>query len=252
MDAAKTGWTVKPDSYKGDLTLYSHRGPEWKEVIGKKDKSKTGKIDTSNQTYLKRDTNSPYVKGVFVMDVLVNAANREKKKLFIEMEQVFALVTKGPDNDLTLPWDKFLQWAERGSADAVKLKRMDLGRIAIHVQNTYRMHSNMMKQLPGKGHFTGLPIEDRQDRLRTVSKAFASGPPLEELPTIVDNELLARCRASYAYKYDAEQQENHAVWSRFPFNVAMRELCDIKARASGIHKVVQNSFYERFKLLDRG
>ncbi len=188
------------------------------------------------------------------MDVLVSAANCEKRKLFIEMEQVFAPLSKGPDPDLILPWDNLLQWAERGSPDSTKLKKKDLARIAIHVQEVYRMHSKMLKpnNQQGKGHFTALPIEDRQDRLRKISKAFISGPPLEELPTIVDNELLARCRASYAYKYDAEQQENRRVWSRFPFNVAMRELCDIKARASGIHKVVQNSFYERFKLLDRG
>jgi len=255
MDAAKTGWRVKPDSYKGDLTLYSHREPKWKEIIGKrKDKSKSGKIDTSNQTYLERDTNSPYAKGDFVMDVLSKAADRKKEKWFIEMDQVFAPLAQGPDPDLTLPWDNLLQWAERGSPDSRRLKRMDLAKIAIHVQKVYRMHSNVLKpnKQQGKGYFTGLPIEDRQDRLRKISTAFVSGPPLEELPTIVDNDLLARCRASYAYKYDAEQQENRAVWSRFPFNVAMRELCDIKARASGIHKVVQNSFYERFKLLDRG
>lgn len=201
--------------------------------------------------YLERDSKSPYVNGIFVMDVLVKAADREKERLFVEMNQVFAPLNEGPDPDLILPWDNLVQWAERGKSEAIEMKRKDLGRIAIHVQQMYRMHSAVLITAKVKNHFTGLPIEERQDRLRKVSKAFASGPPIEELPTIVDKDQLARFRASYAYKYDAEQKEQHGGWSRFPFNVAMRELCDIKSHALGAHKAVQNSFYERFKLLDR-
>ncbi len=257
LDAPKTGWRIKPASYQADLSQYHTRPPQWKEFISnKKDKSKAPKFDTSNMKYLERDNKSPFVKGKFVMDILVNAADREKERLFVEMKRVSAPLDEGPDPDLILPWDNLVQWAERGKPEAVEMKRRDLGRIAIHVHQVYRMHTAILitsrSKGPGSSHFTGLPIEERQDRLRKVSKAFASGPPLEDLPTIVDKDQLARFRASYAYKYDAEQKQQHDGWSRFPFNVAMRELCDIKARTLGTHKVVQNSFYERFKLLDRG
>ena len=59
--------------------------------------------------------------------------------------------------------------------------------------------------------------------------------------------------ASYAYVYDwkmRSRSSNHVGdgWSRFPWNVAFRELCQIKAAAVGPSKTVTTTFYENFKL----
>jgi len=257
MDAAKTGWRIKPESLRADLQQYNERRPSWKEFVGKKDKTNTPGLtsNASNLVYLKRNPESPSVKGKFVMDSLVDAARREKDKILKEMDTIFAPLLIEPDPILTAPWDDLVLWAERGNPEVVKMKKKDLGMIAIHVQIQYRFHGTLLGQptKQNQQHFTTRPIQDRQDRLRRASKSFISGPQLEDLPTITDEVLLARVRASYAYKYDAEMKASDRGWSRFPFNVAMRDLCDIKARKSGngIHKVVQNSFYERFKLVDR-
>ena len=56
--------------------------------------------------------------------------------------------------------------------------------------------------------------------------------------------MLARYCASYAYKYDAEV--SFGKWSRFPWNVAFREL---KASALGPYKAVTSNFYGQFKLV---
>jgi len=62
----------------------------------------------------------------------------------------------------------------------------------------------------------------------------------------MSEEEIARLRASYAYVYDSKQHERGAGWSRFPWDVAMRELCAIKAQAVGRTKTVSEDFYARF------
>ena len=86
--------------------------------------------------------------------------------------------------------------------------------------------------------FTELPIERRQDVFRLLSRAFHALP--QEL-LCFDKDEAKRVMASFAYKYDHETTSGK--WTRFPWNVAMRQLCEIKAKALGSSSTLSNSFY---------
>ncbi|KAF8197621.1 hypothetical protein BJ912DRAFT_1056008 [Pholiota molesta] len=185
----------------------------------KKAKSAQPRFDTSNMGHLKRDENSPHVRGKFIMDQLITAAEAEKAAV---------------------------AWAEDGTLgpEIKKRKIMELAQIAAHVHNIYKREKNVFRKRASKpdqdprSRFTELPIEVRQDELRS-----SRGP---------DDATLSRWRASYAYLYDAEQNLKNGKqgWSRFPWNVAFRALCTIKAAALGPYQVVTSNFYERFKLVN--
>jgi hypothetical protein len=64
----------------------------------------------------------------------------------------------------------------------------------------------------------------------------------------MQDEVIARVKASYAYKYDYDLQFDKSKGSSFPWDVAMRELGDIKARATGGHKTVIGDFYDHFNI----
>jgi hypothetical protein len=67
------------------------------------------------------------------------------------------------------------------------------------------------------------------------------------------DEEVARVRASYAYFHDFELRKycGQSNFTRFPFDVAMRELCGIKAR-TGRYKAVSGEFYDQFKMKEPG
>lgn len=267
LDSSKNGYRIKPETISADTKQYFHpRGPQW-QVASKEKKRKSSKprFDTSNEAYLQRDYTSPYVKGIFIMDHLREVANRERERLLIEVDQVFAPLLNEPDPALVAPWEAAVKWAKMptNNKESAKSKEKVLCKIAIHVQAMYRKNKGVFARAREQSsavdassksgsEFTHLSIEVRQDELRALSKAFVSEPLLEDVPDIPDQETLDRWRASYAYKYDAEQNFNGGEqgWSRFPWNVALRELCAIKARSIGPYKVVSNSFYERFKLVN--
>ncbi|KAF8801656.1 hypothetical protein BYT27DRAFT_7261778 [Phlegmacium glaucopus] len=156
-----------------------------------------------------------------------------------------------PDLDLIEPWTAAQRWSAQGTLAEIKQEDLDI--IATHVRNVYEKHQEGLKLRKPKPDATGapcssLPIEVRQDVIRSVSRAFTSFPHVEDLQTMPDQATTARLRASYAFKYDAEKNTIKGGWSRFPWNVAMRELCAIKATALGPSKTVTNNFYERFRL----
>jgi RNA-dependent RNA polymerase len=234
-------------------------GPEWKN------KKTNSAYDQSNLTYLTRGKGD-FIQGPSIMDVLLSAAKKECTRALTQIDTVFSPLNTCADPDLVQPWYEAAQVAERGSSEEVKRKKLDLSRIAVHVQNMYAEHRHKMagKEAPTTGpsnlngsskrtSFTKLAIEVRQDILRAISKKFSSAPCIDDLGSILDEATIARLRASYAYKYDAEMRSTSGYhgWSRFPWDVAMRELCAIKARALGPHKTVTTGFYERFKLSGR-
>ena len=96
----------------------------------------------------------------------------------------------------------------------------------------------------GKSWFTTRSIERRQDRLRRMSHEFVSGPPGGET-WVFGVEEVARLRASYAYLYDWTRKPGG---TRFPWNVAMRELGLIKLRARKDFKPISQEFYEKMSM----
>jgi RNA-dependent RNA polymerase len=94
------------------------------------------------------------------------------------------------------------------------------------------------------GVFTNRSIETRQDQLRRISREFVGGPLAEET-LVFSAEEVARLRASYAYVYDWGRRPDG---SRFPWNVAMRELGEIKLRARKDFKPISQDFYEKMSM----
>lgn len=258
LDGAKTGLKILPETLSADMKNYHHsRGPEWKAKTKSK-KDEPG-LDKSNSAPLRRGKQSQFIQEKFIMDVLLSAAKKESDQALIKLDAIFSPLASQLDPHLVQPWDDAVAMADRGSPEAVKRKRKDLAIIAVHVHNMYKEH----KYLGGKAKaglgggskrvaFTDQPIEVRQDFLRAISKKFAASPRAEDmdLDSMLDDATIARLRASYAYCHDSEEMKKSGNnWSRFPWNVAMRDLCTIKASALGPYKTVTNGFYERLKLV---
>lgn len=177
------------------------------------------------------------------------------KAKFAELKPVF-------DKDLAKPYQDVKERAEKSGIDQMKDQLL---KIEKHVQEAQEQAGRMMKlssdfakaatrnvspavqaALKTKAPFTNLPIEIRQDVLRAHSRHFNSYPHPSEVPLLGDEHAIARIRASYAYIYDWEQKR--APGSRFPYNVAMRVLCEIKANALGRSKCLSGEFYERLSM----
>jgi RNA-dependent RNA polymerase len=249
LDSPKTGWKVKPETIKGDKREYYHpRGPQWK-AAEKKKKDRGSKIDTTNLPYLQRRKDSPYVHGEFVMDILRIMVKKETDGLLADVEALFSKFRVEDDDNLAAPWNNAVAWAERGDdPGTIRSKRKDLAVISQHVQHMFKTHGRMLRGVGKHSSFTERSISDRQDVLRALSLEFSVSPKLEDLPTIIDEDTLSRLRASYAYIYDREQCSEKEGWSRFPWNMATRELCTIKAKALGPYKTVTNDFYQQLRL----
>lgn len=142
------------------------------------------------------------------------------------------------DKNLAAPWEE----AERKAAGS-EIMRQDLERIRRHVHSMRVMwDANRQKEKDTK--FTDLSIETRQDILRKISREFASGP--DEAGMHMLHDQILQLKASYAYIYDYEVTEKKC--SRFPWDVTMRQLTEIKAKSLGSSRTVFADFYENFTL----
>ena len=252
LDGTKTGKTVSAAALAADSKEYNKRPPEWKETY--EEKKRNDKDNTLNE---KR----PRGLGSFIMDELYEKAADVGCLWLCHIDERFKAVGSSKcDEDLAGPYNRAVLLSERckNEAGADHMEK-DLAMIREHVA---KVHQNHRKEMSGLGSspkkprtpakknsrdtrllFTEQPIEDRQDTIRQLSRAFASGPAPSAL--LMHEEEIARIRASYAYIYD---RTNQAYGTRFPWDVAMRELCAIKAQATGRHKTVGPDFYAHFNM----
>lgn len=190
----------------------------------------------------------------FVMDTIYNSVRKEGSRQLKLIEAKFGSTSGGvADSVLIAPWFEMRAIADRVSAEEKNdRKHRDLTRIQDHVAQVFAKHRHTVtkarkkRQLEanneqGSASFTNLDIEVRQDALRALSKEFFSMKGADELEFSKRerDQLLASC----AYWHDSEQKST-LRWTRFPWDVAMRELCDIKAHASGLSKTVASHFYD--------
>lgn len=237
LDGGKTGTTIQPSRLKQDRAQKSPKGVHWKMEPNKKYTSTSPmKYDTSNRAALKR---RPGLK-TFIMDILRDVVTAECDKLQALIEVRFAPLARADcyDPDLARPWEEFVKESgdvNRTACEAVKK----------HVSAVWqRCQDDKMRS--GKD-FTSLPITVRQDLLREQSLLFAAGPDVEFKIRRKGHDIEALV-ASYAYIHD--HLSSRSGWSRFPFNVAFRTLCDIKAKATsyGVVKTVSMQFYAAFAI----
>jgi hypothetical protein len=250
LDGVKTGKTILQEVYKKDREKYDKVPPRWKG-----DTEETGSM--GNQPRVLR----PSMKGKFVMDYLYDQASREQGSWLVRVDKHFESVPRiGLDEDLAAPYKTAVELAERWETEEkTDRKKRELKELEDHVARSYSEHRGQLTNSPRKGKgspsrgksssFTDLPIEVRQDKIRRISKQFATFPAPGQF--LMAEEEVARIRASYAYVYDFDQRRYYGMsnFTRFPFDVAMRELCGIKAR-TGRYKTVSSEFYDQFKMKD--
>ena len=248
LDGFKTGMTVREDILKNDTKKYQKRPPRWKETDEERER-----FNASGQN--EQNLQRPNSLGRFIMDELHKQAEEEGNHWLSKIESYFAPPTNRCklDEDLVAPWNNAIELSNRWATEENNTRmKQELEEIAQHVKEVYSSHrgslsspTKAIKNSPKKAvPFTGQPIEVRQDTFRKLSKKFASFPPPGKF--LMQDEEIARLRASYAYLHDHEMRFSN--WSRFPWDVAMRELGAIKARATGRHKTIAGEFYDYFNM----
>ena len=267
MDSAKTGRQLKATKLKADQIKYQPGGyPQWRldsKAMSKGSDSNGILAFNESNTVLRR-----HVQTRFILDALYAYAKDLRDEKLGAIEKMFSQSKEPGDPDLLSPWRDALAWAHQSpgsfhsstsssvSAETLKGRQRDLARIAEHVRNMFSEHSKRMKvnksgaKVKGEHAFTSLEIEHRQDVLRGLSLEFSKKPLMEEMEHIFDGQSLARIRASYAYTYDLERHmyRDGGNWSRFPWNVAFRELGLIKSQKSGDYVPVNGVTYDHMKV----
>ncbi|KAF6762282.1 RNA dependent RNA polymerase-domain-containing protein [Ephemerocybe angulata] len=257
LDAAKSGMTVRKEISDKDNKEFGQRSPAWKEW--KEAVNDEPKVNTRNLAHPRRKKGI----GRFIMDDLEILAKAKGSEWLTRIDEVFESENNVEDKHLSAPYreivsklnspggafykadlDLIRRHVEEEYAKDIR-RRQEEGR-AMSAQNLlYSPTKRSPKKAGGSTSFTDRPIEERQDILRAASRRFAESPDPALLHMPAD--LAARVKASYAYVYDCEYRKvspTRVNWSRFPFDVAFRELCDIKARALGNHKTVCSRFYD--------
>lgn len=256
LDGSKTGAVVSQDIFSKHQRMYE-RGPlPW------------SRLDTKSSSR-KQPTRSPGLPP-FILERLKEEIDKAKgvQEKLIDERLPYRLSTLR-DEDLAKPWfDAMARAAEAMQRHNNENMQQELEAIRTHVEQTYTQHRQMTlrglrRHASGGGSstfasarkssdtpMTSLPIEQRQDMLRELSYKFACGPAgADGTPTALvyfDDASLRRVRASYAYVYD--QKTSSKGWSRFPWDVALGTLCEIKAGTLGPTKMVTDDFYARMTL----
>ncbi|KAG6895077.1 hypothetical protein C0992_003242 [Termitomyces sp. T32_za158] len=248
-----SGLTIRPITFQSDFAMYHNsRGVHWKEKSDNYKKTTSHNSEKDNLPYTRRGKKSQYIKGHFIMDVLDSAGRKERNRILASMENnsLFGPLDTVADSHLAQPWEDAVNAAKVGDPRVVQAMQGDLLRIKDHVETVHQEYK-AYRANNGKS-FTNIPIETRQDILRKLSKRFTSYPTPADMEVHTDTALISRLRASYAFVFDLQQNARGSTsWSRFPWDLAMRELCLIKANALGPSKTVTTGFYERFKLSRR-
>ncbi|KAI0777795.1 RNA dependent RNA polymerase-domain-containing protein [Trametes elegans] len=244
LDGLKTGVAVDPVAYNKHYTKWNRAGAlSWKEEL--KSDSNERNYDSNPVIKVKRSQFQP----LFIMDSLQAHVSYVCKEQLERIERNLNSSSRTSlDADLGRPWFDAMHRAEHLYKTGQTALRVELQKIKEHVEAQYAKASERRKVATvihssssgmgdkGKARFTKLPIERRQDILREQSKEFHAGPM-----NLYCFDDPAAIKASYAYVYDHETTKEK--WSRFPWDVATRSLCEIKAKALGRSKTLSDDFY---------
>ncbi|KAJ8488013.1 hypothetical protein ONZ51_g3830 [Trametes cubensis] len=268
LDGLKTGVSVSPASFAEHRKRWQPGVLAWKAQDEKsKDKRYKGEQYKSyNVKFLKRKVSSSFIMDILqklVKDACDAQLGRIERQLGSGKDHPGAcrrckedqVLCDSCDRDLAAPWLNARQRALQLRADGKGDMWDELVRIETHVQAMHQAAMDRKRSTSfragGSGEydaggnpvktggkesapFTRLPIEKRQDILREQSKRFHAEP--RDLRYFDDPTTI---KASCAYFYD------HRVkgWDRFPWDVATRALCEIKAKATGSSKTLSGDFY---------
>ncbi|KAJ3799108.1 RNA dependent RNA polymerase-domain-containing protein [Lentinula aff. detonsa] len=244
LDGLKTGLKIKPEVWKLDTSRYDKGNMSWKESETKNKGKKATATARMDNIIVER----PAHLHPFIMDQLQKHAKVKGDKERINVDTKYNSHAVSLDEQLAAPWKEQQNIAEQLKNAGCDYMTKDLEKIMEHVHRMWENHRKEVTPNPQKANtFTDLAIENRQDILRKLSRQFASEP--NEAGMFISHDQMLRLKASYAYIYDFEH--SHKKWTRFPWDVAMRELTAIKAKATGRSNTVTADFYERLSLKKR-
>jgi RNA-dependent RNA polymerase len=247
LDGGKSGMMLNEKEFSAYSTQHNF-APMWKQDFGSKKRPKRHS-DSKGEEHNAKDCLTWKDRlnrglGKYIMDVLSTSAWKLWNSTIVDLDQSFQSKGVTLDADLCRPWEEAQHNSKCGENGVPEAKQRDLHKIRQHVWSMRKQHDDRVSKLDFReGH-----IEFRQDILRSLSKQFTSKPTVSDMETIMDEASIDRLRASFAYVHDSSIGKG---WTRFPWNVAFRELCLIKARALGPHKATTIGFYERSKLHNR-
>ncbi|KAG7091928.1 hypothetical protein E1B28_008320 [Marasmius oreades] len=227
LDASKSGKKLLKDVRDTDLSQKLGQLP-WKVALEC--------ISPQTQTVSSEYQPGPHLirqnkgRGRFIMDVLSDAAVKQHREWMDHTNGFFNGVGPptspfevGADLDLSAPWRTFHDAVHAGDSEDL---RDDWTSIKKFVEDL-------------RGEFC-----DRSEISRKCSKQFSSFPSPGNLRSFMDENTIARLLASYAY-YSCMNYSDQP----FPWSMAFRELCLIKAKASrsGFMTVV-SEFADNYRL----
>ncbi|KAH8101472.1 RNA dependent RNA polymerase-domain-containing protein [Cristinia sonorae] len=239
LDGAKTGIVIDPAELSRLQKMYP-QSPEWKTTKHKGQPSTSG---FNNRPPLVRPAHLP----TFIMDELQRGLREAAEPLYKMIDEKLSGASTHPDPDLVAPFHRAQERCAElhritGNAIFIEaLKTMDE-----HVRDIHKFFRDEERNIRDKtktGNVSDAPIETRQDMLRSVSRKFVefTVPHIQEV--VFSPEEWRRVMASCVYAI---------YWKkpRFPFNVAFRELCAIKAEAvsGGGAKTITPLFYNGLTL----
>ena len=190
--------------------------------------------------------------GPFIMDKLAEQVRQVVGAAKRKIEMTLQGLHLPPDPALVAPHQSRLDDLKEYEDNVAKhpecgiyatTLRRELDALKKHVDDVHKKWA----KATGK-NFTELSIETRQDRLRALSKEFATDPQLEVgigYVALRTRDERIEFKASYAYYKHPRQ--------RFPWDVAMSTLCKLKAASTpGISRTVVQYMHDAMKVVDRG
>ncbi|KXN89661.1 putative RNA-dependent RNA polymerase SHL2 [Leucoagaricus sp. SymC.cos] len=242
LDGRKTGKIIRDEVLRQHQKEFGMKKLNWKESLRKKSEGELAPQSNVNPTRNPK----------FIMERLVNFGKHLEETKLAELERKKQSFSNDLDHQLLAPLvevdDMIKRNRKTGENAAADYLKKDLDLIRAHVEAMHHEHREQIRQASlqynekkrsnsvGAG-FTNLPIQKRQDILRRLSKKFHSEPPREQF-TIMSEVMVDRVKAAYAYFFDSKEAQP----SRFPWNVAFRDLCSIKAGKD--IKPVHKRFYD--------
>jgi RNA-dependent RNA polymerase len=247
LDGSKSGAIVKRATRSSDAQQFFKRSPLWME------ERKKSKYDSNNNLHPIRQ-----ISGTFIMDNIRNHMDKEINTARDKVHGLYRKFHRPPMRDpvLTMPYQTAFQEAQMRDSKGYIHTKQELEVIRKRVESCYNnWQARIVNRKFADKRFTSLPIERRQDILRSLSQEFtilafrehlssstAEAGALTRLGEFSPPEL-ERIMASYLYKLDFETNDRPGKKpSRAPWDMAFKTLCDIKADSKGGRKILLSTY----------
>lgn len=220
IDSLKSGKRVRNDVLERDRKDWQFcKRPAWKE------RRSSARDQSQSQAQSQNDQ-------VTAMVQLLQDAEEKRKQLEIQYQKCVGSITiNEDDDDLCRLWEDEQRRVQRLSEPNRGNHKRELREIKIHVENAHKATNVQWAKLFDDKERNSSTVE-KQKLMRRASIEFANGPSGLE---IYHSKNLDHLKASYLYLYDLKVKGLKG--SGRPWELAMKDLCDIKAERSPEGKV---------------